>query len=96
MPAFGDIGPDLTETMRRFLANLTGHFFGFLDPDFFVGISVIHYLVDKKKLDQKLSRQSGVVWRRSLLITRCPPNIAETWRVNLSTQQNFSPRDCID
>ena len=40
MPAFGDIGPDLTETMRRFLANLTGYFFGFLDPDFFVGISV--------------------------------------------------------
>ena len=26
----------------------------------------------------------------------CPPNTAELWRVNLSTPQNFSPRDCID
>jgi hypothetical protein len=46
MPAFGDIGLDLTETMRRFLANLmTGYFFGFLDPDFFVGISVTLYTI---------------------------------------------------
>jgi hypothetical protein len=26
---------------------------------------------------------------------RCPPITAELWRIDLSTPQNFSPRDCI-
>ena len=27
---------------------------------------------------------------------RCPPNTAEPWIINLSTPQNFLPRDCTD